>query len=141
MTPDGAAAPLSIRLFGGFEVLVNGQPLPRLRFRKSQAVLALLVLRQGGRCQRNGWMERERLAALLWPDSGQSKALAMGVQDLPATRLQAAGSFLRGLGQGRFRARPPEFSTVSNSALPAHKAHGDRLPNPDGSCPGGEIVL
>ena len=31
--------------------------------------------------------------------------------------------------------------TVDNSALPAHKAHGDTLPNPDGSCPGPEIVL
>src|SRR5438876_8341721 len=75
VTPDGAASPLSIRLFGGFEVLLNGQPLPRLRFRKSQAVLSLLALRQGGRCQRNGWIERERLAGLLWPDSGHSNAL------------------------------------------------------------------
>jgi hypothetical protein len=29
--------------------------------------------------------------------------------------------------------------TVSNSALPAHKAHGDTLPGPGGTCPGPPI--
>jgi DNA-binding SARP family transcriptional activator len=60
---------LSIRLFGPFEVRVSGQPLHRLRFRKSPAVLALLVLRQGGE------VERDWLAGLLWPDSAPSSSL------------------------------------------------------------------
>jgi hypothetical protein len=31
--------------------------------------------------------------------------------------------------------------TVSNNALPAHKAHGDTLVGPNGTCPGPEIIL
>jgi hypothetical protein len=31
--------------------------------------------------------------------------------------------------------------TVSNNALPAHKAHGDTLVGPNGTCPGPPIVL
>jgi hypothetical protein len=29
--------------------------------------------------------------------------------------------------------------TVSNNAVPAHKAHGDTLPGPNGTCPGPPI--
>src|SRR5688500_3680361 len=67
--PDDAASPLGARLLGPFELRVNGRPLPRLRFRKSQAVLALLALRQG--CE----VERDWLAGLLWPDSRPAAAL------------------------------------------------------------------
>jgi predicted ATPase/DNA-binding SARP family transcriptional activator len=67
--PDGALTALSIRLLGPFEVHVDGQPLPRLRFRKSQAVLALLALRHERPSARD-W-----LAGLLWPDKSQSAAL------------------------------------------------------------------
>src|SRR5947209_1006436 len=67
--PDDAASPLSVRLFGAFEVRVSGQPLPHLQFRKSQAVLALLVLRPGGE------VERDWLAGLLWPDRAPAAAL------------------------------------------------------------------
>jgi predicted ATPase/DNA-binding SARP family transcriptional activator len=59
---DDASA-LSIRLFGPFAVRLNCEPLPRLRFRKSQSVLALLALR---RCRE---VERDWLAALLWPEA------------------------------------------------------------------------
>jgi hypothetical protein len=57
----GAEPPLTIRLFGPFEVHVDGHPLPRLRYRKSQSVLALLALRQGAE------VERDWLAGLLLP--------------------------------------------------------------------------
>src|SRR5262245_28237797 len=55
-------APLAIRLLGPFEVRLAGQPLPPLRTRKEQWLLALLTLR-------NGDLDRAWLAATLWPDS------------------------------------------------------------------------
>jgi non-specific serine/threonine protein kinase len=61
---------LSIRLFGPFDVQVNGQPLPRLRSRNGQWLLALLVLRHDRE------VSREWLAGLLWPESTQSLAYA-----------------------------------------------------------------
>src|SRR5438105_12184631 len=64
------AASLRIRLFGGFEVHVEGDPLPPLRTRKGQWLLALLVLR----ADRD--VSREWLASALWPDSDESTALA-----------------------------------------------------------------
>ena len=67
---DNTECPLSIRLFGAFDVQVNGQPLPRLRSRKGQELLALLVLRPGRQ------VERSWLAGVLWPESGESQALA-----------------------------------------------------------------
>jgi DNA-binding SARP family transcriptional activator len=69
VTPDEAVTPFSIWLFGPFEVRLGGQPLPHLKFRKSQATLALLAIRQGRE------MERDCLAGLLWPDSAPSSAL------------------------------------------------------------------
>src|SRR5436309_2091731 len=74
--PDDAESPLSIRLFGPFEGSVRGQPLPRLRFRKSQALLALLVLRQGSE------VERDWLLGLLFPESRGTQALRNWLFDL-----------------------------------------------------------
>lgn len=56
-------APLSIRLFGSFHVRLAGRPLPSLRSRKGEWLLALLVLRAGRP------VAREWLAENLWPDS------------------------------------------------------------------------
>src|SRR5688572_14105914 len=67
MTSDSAGAPFFIRLFGPFEARRSGQPLPAFRFRKSQAVLALLVLRAPRAA------ERDWLAGLLWPESDASR--------------------------------------------------------------------
>jgi class 3 adenylate cyclase/DNA-binding SARP family transcriptional activator len=66
---DCAAPPLAIHLFGPFEVRVDGVPLPRLRSRKGEWLLALLVLRPGA-------VERTWLAGTLWPDSSEIHALA-----------------------------------------------------------------
>ena len=74
MKADDTAGPLWIRLFGPFEARVCGQPLPRLRFHKSQMILALFVLRHGREYSRSGGMEREWLAGLLWPESAPSAA-------------------------------------------------------------------
>ena len=60
---------LEIRLFGPMEVLVAGQPLPPLRSRREQWLLALLALRHG-RASERAW-----LAATLWPDSLEEQGL------------------------------------------------------------------
>src|SRR5438309_1792308 len=68
VSPDNVTPPLSIRLFGPCEVRVSGDLLPRLSFRKSQSVFALLTLRHGTE------VEREWLAgggALSAPRSGR----------------------------------------------------------------------
>jgi DNA-binding SARP family transcriptional activator len=70
MAQEPTSAPLAISLFGPFSVLVNGAPLPRLRWRKQEALLALLTLRH------DRPVERTWLAALLWPEASDSQGLA-----------------------------------------------------------------
>src|SRR3954451_23657930 len=65
-----SAVPLALHLFGPFEVRLHGQPLPRLRSRKGEWLLALLTLRHGGE------VDRSWLAGTLWPDSPETAALA-----------------------------------------------------------------
>ena len=50
---DHAPPPLRLHLFGPFEVWLNNQPLPRLRYQKSQWLLALLTLRKGAPVERD----------------------------------------------------------------------------------------
>src|SRR5690242_15471573 len=72
---DPPATPLAIALFGPFFVLVNGAPLPRLRWRKQEAILALLALRSPA----SGYprpVDRAWLAGLLWPDVSEGQGLA-----------------------------------------------------------------
>lgn len=78
--PSERAAPLSIRLFGSCHVRLNGEPLPRLRSRKGEWLLALLVLHAG---QPIG---RDWLAENLWPDSLPDGALASLRQSLKDLR-------------------------------------------------------
>src|SRR6476661_4962579 len=70
MVMDCAALPFSLRLFGPLDVRLSGEPLPRLRSRKGQWLLALLALRHDAELSRS-W-----LAGLLWPDSSEAQALA-----------------------------------------------------------------
>ncbi len=63
-------APLEIRVLGPLEVRVLGRPLPRLRTRKGEHLLALLVLRHD-RATERAW-----LAETLWPDSESWGALS-----------------------------------------------------------------
>jgi predicted ATPase/DNA-binding SARP family transcriptional activator len=60
---------LSLRLFGPLEITVLGLPLPRLRFRRSSWLLALLALQAGRE------LERGFLAGLFWPESSDKSAL------------------------------------------------------------------
>ncbi len=59
---------IEARLFGTFEVSVNGEPLGRLRSRKSYALLAMLLIRADKEVQ------RDFVCDSLWPDSTREKA-------------------------------------------------------------------
>jgi predicted ATPase/DNA-binding SARP family transcriptional activator len=63
-------SPLELRFFGPFAARVGGSPLPPLRTRKGQWLLALLALRSPRP------VEREWLAATLWPESLGEQSLA-----------------------------------------------------------------
>ncbi|MCW3095411.1 MAG: transcriptional regulator, LuxR family [Chthonomonadaceae bacterium] len=97
---------LEVRLFGGFEARVDDRPLPPLRSRREQWLLALLVLRQDRDTSRD-W-----LASTLWPDNEEAQALfylrkalsnlrqALGTEavrlqipDRRSVRLEMAGAF------------------------------------------------
>jgi predicted ATPase/DNA-binding SARP family transcriptional activator len=69
-SPETASETLAITLFGPMQVRVQGLLLPPLRSRKALWVLALLTLRHDRPVQ------REWLAATLWPDLDQSQAFA-----------------------------------------------------------------
>lgn len=66
----GGGYRISIRLFGPLDVRIQGEALPALRSRKGHWLLALLALRGGAS------IDREQLAALIWPESGAPQALA-----------------------------------------------------------------
>src|SRR5262249_42043097 len=83
--PEMSTPPLTIHLFGPLRVLVHGEPLPRVRTRSVEWLLALLVLRQGRA------VERSWLARTLWPGSEESQALRNLREDLVRLR-KALGS-------------------------------------------------
>lgn len=96
ITRELPAAVLTIRLFGPLEVCLNGGSLPALRFRKSQWLLALLVLRHGRA------VERDWLCGLLWPDSADRQALRNSLANLR-----------QALGPEAVRLRSPSPQTLS----------------------------
>lgn len=61
---------LRIDLFGPIRVLVDGDPMPRVRSRKALWLLALLTLREGQPAA------REWVADALWPDAESGQGLA-----------------------------------------------------------------
>jgi predicted ATPase/DNA-binding SARP family transcriptional activator len=82
---DASTSPLIIRLFGPFEVQLDGVSLPPFRTRKAEWLLALLALRTGVQ------IERDWLAGTLWPDSPEAAARANLRSSLRDVR-QALGS-------------------------------------------------
>src|SRR5580658_7114746 len=68
--PDPTTPDFAIHLFGPTDIRVHGQSLPRLRSQAGLWMLALLVLRHPRP------VERDWLAATLWPDSDPEKGLA-----------------------------------------------------------------
>jgi predicted ATPase/DNA-binding SARP family transcriptional activator len=69
MTTQSPSPHLSLDLLGPFAVSVEGHPLPRLRTRKGQWLLALLILRHPRP------VERAWLAGTLWPESTEAQSL------------------------------------------------------------------
>src|SRR5688572_24844412 len=64
-----SAPALTIHLFGPMRILIAGEPMPRVRTRSVEWLLALLVLRRGRA------VDRSWLAGTLWLDSDESVAL------------------------------------------------------------------
>src|SRR5215212_6352334 len=79
-----APPPLTIHLFGPLRATVRGEPLPRVRTRSVEWLLALLALRHGRAVSRS-W-----IAATLWPESDPRQALKNLRDDLVRLR-QALG--------------------------------------------------
>jgi predicted ATPase/class 3 adenylate cyclase/DNA-binding SARP family transcriptional activator len=119
-----AVSPLTLRLFGPFEVHLHGQPLPRLRSRKGQWLLALLTLRHGGE------VDRAWLAGTLWPDSSEEAAYASLRNSLKDLR--------RALGPEAGRLRSPTPRTLS---LDLAGAHADVVAFEKAIAEGGEPAL
>src|SRR4051794_8382705 len=59
---------LGIRLLGDLELRADGRPLPPLDSGRAESLLAYLLL------NRHGPQSRERIAALLWPESAGAQA-------------------------------------------------------------------
>src|SRR5689334_9530739 len=59
---EGSVPAFEARLFGPWEARVHGEPLPPLRSRRAEWLLAFLLL-QGGRPAQRAW-----LAGLFWPE-------------------------------------------------------------------------
>src|SRR5687768_16383828 len=91
--PHSPTPPLSIRLLGGFDVWVDGRPLPRLRSRSERWLLALLVLRHDRDTDR-AWLAETR-----WPESAPERALFYLRRGLAELR--------RALGSQAHRLRSP----------------------------------
>jgi DNA-binding SARP family transcriptional activator len=95
---DQAPNSLSLRLFGPLDVRLSGEPLPRLRSKKGQWLLALLTLRHDAEVSRS-W-----LSGLLWPDSSEAQGLASLRNSLMDLR--------RALGPEGHRLQSPSPSTL-----------------------------
>jgi predicted ATPase/DNA-binding SARP family transcriptional activator len=79
-TPTKLAPALSLSLFGSFNTRLGDKPLPRLRSRKGESLVAMLALRGDAGANRH-W-----LAGTLWPDSDESLALYYLRRELSALR-------------------------------------------------------
>src|SRR4051812_46005694 len=90
---------LTLRLFGPLQVLVAGEPPPRVRRRSTEWLLALLALRHGHT------VDRSWLAGQLWPESDPSQ----GLHNLR----NALVELRRGLGRERARLRSPTRDTLT----------------------------
>ncbi len=99
-------ANLQIRLFGPFDVQIDGAPLPPLRTRKDAWLLALLILRHGRP------VDRVWLAGTLWPDSDHTESLRNLRNSLHELR--------RALGVQRDRLESPTATTLRLELAEAH---------------------
>jgi predicted ATPase/DNA-binding SARP family transcriptional activator len=119
---------LTLQLFGPFEARVQGAPLPRLRFRKGQWLLALLALRAGHE------VERDWLAGLLWPDRTETPALTSLRNSLLSLR--------QALGPAACRLQAPTGSTLRLELATAEAdvlAFDAAVVHGDSDAPGGSL--
>ena len=97
MSPQSASL-LTIRLFGSFEALRHGLPLPGLHIREGERLLAYLTLRSGEE------VEARELAERFWP--AEARGNLIGQNDFPSLR-QALYSLRKALGaDGKRLTRP-----------------------------------
>jgi predicted ATPase/DNA-binding SARP family transcriptional activator len=111
---------LAIRLLGGFEATVQGEPLPKLRSRVGLRVLALLAL------HRPRPLERRYLAGLLWPGTPEEQGLALLRRTLTDLR-RALGEQAEGVqapSKHTLRLSPGDDIWLDTEALEAHLAVG-----------------
>jgi len=80
-TSHTESSTFTLRLFGHFDLKINGVSVAPLPSRKAQVLLALLVLRH------DRWQERVKLAAELWPDSESEDSKVNFRQQLSRLRL------------------------------------------------------
>ncbi len=111
---------LKIQLLGTFAVWVNGEPIPRLRTRKGQALLAHLVLKHPAAIQRD-WV-----AGALWPDSLEEQgrlSLRQSLNDLRKSLGEEGDRILspssRTLGIDLEGAQADVLEFVANAQSPA----------------------
>ncbi len=67
--PEPLSCRFELRLFGGFEMRIDGQKLRQMRSRAGQRLIVLLLLHRGRP------VSREWLSRTLWPDSNEKQAL------------------------------------------------------------------
>ncbi len=85
---------LNLRLFGGLQACLGEKPLPPLRSRKGEWLLALLALRRTA-------VSRSWLAGTLWPESEESRALLYLRRELTYLRKALGPECYRLLAPGR----------------------------------------
>ena len=91
-------SPLTVRLFGPMQLIVNGEEIPTPSRRKVFWLLALLILREGRE------IDRDWLASTLWPESDETQSKA---------NLRPCLSILRKLlGSEANRIQSPNNSTL-----------------------------
>ena len=90
--------PFKARLFGTFDVEIEGKPLPRLRSRKGQLLLALLIMRH------DVDVPRDWLCGVLWIDSTEEHARLSLRQSLNDLR--------NALGSQAYRIESPTTRTL-----------------------------
>ena len=83
--------PLTVNLLGGYQLLDEGGRAITLPTRKAEALLAVLALRPGAP------VPRERLAAMLWPESRAGQARGSLRQALSVIRKSIAASGAAGI--------------------------------------------
>src|SRR5688572_32930652 len=105
---------LALALLGPFDARLDGEPLPHLRSRKGQWLMAALALRQGRE------VDRRWLAGTLWPESTERWALANLRQLLHDLR-RALGSHASVLTAQIGRASCRERAEISVRAVPLNK--------------------